>query len=132
MSPATAIRLQAGDWRATVAPEQGGAILSLDWRGQPVFRPTPEGATDMLETACFPLVPYANRIADARFGFEGRDVRLTALDRFAPHALHGDGWLNPWTVETISDDRVEMRLDWPGETTAEGLGWPWSWRALQT
>lgn len=126
------LRLTAGDWRATVAPEQGGAILSLDWRGQPVFRPTPEGATDMLETACFPLVPYANRIADARFEFEGRDVRLTALDRFAPHALHGDGWLNRWTVETVSDDRVDMRLDWPGETTAEGLGWPWQWRARQT
>ncbi|WAC58741.1 aldose 1-epimerase [Brevundimonas sp. SL130] len=126
------LTLTAGDWRATVAPEQGGAILSLDWRGQPVFRPTPDGATDMLETACFPLVPYANRIADARFTFEGRDERLTALDRFAPHALHGDGWLNPWTVEAASDDRIEMVLDWPGEVDADGAGWPWPWRARQT
>ncbi len=126
------IGLTAEDWRASVAPEQGGAILSLDWRGQPVFRATPEGATDMLETACFPLVPYANRIADARFGFEGRDVRLTALARFAPHALHGDGWLNPWTVETASDDRVDMTLDWPGDVDADGAGWPWPWRARQS
>lgn len=126
------LTLTAGDWRVTVAPEQGGAILTLDWRGQPVFRPTPEGATDILETACFPLVPYANRIADARFGFEGRDVRLTALDRFAPHALHGDGWLNPWAVETVSDDRVEMSLAWPGEVHADCAGWPWPWRARQT
>ncbi len=124
------LTLTAGDWRATAAPEQGGAILSLDWRGHPVFRPTPAGATDMLETACFPLVPYANRIADARFEFEGRDVRLTALDRFAPHALHGDGWLNPWTVETVDDASVEMILDWSGET--DGAGWPWPWRARQT
>ncbi|MFN7128436.1 MAG: aldose 1-epimerase [Brevundimonas sp.] len=124
------LTLTAGDWRATAAPEQGGAILSLEWRGQPVFRPTPEGATDMLDMACFPLVPYANRIADARFAFEGRDVRLTALDRFAPHALHGDGWLNPWTVETVDDASVEMILDWSGE--ADGVGWPWPWRARQT
>ena len=124
------LRLTAGDWRATVAPEQGGAILSLDWRGQHVFRPTPDGANDMLETACFPLVPYANRIADARFEFEGRDVRLTALDRFAPHALHGDGWLKSWTVEAVDDGSVEMVLDWSSD--ADGVGWPWPWRARQT
>ncbi|NBB62128.1 aldose 1-epimerase [Pseudomonas sp. ODNR1LW] len=124
--------MTAGDWCATVAPEQGGAILSLDWRGQAVFRPTPEGAVDILETACFPLVPYANRIADARFNFEGREVRLTALDRFAPHALHGDGWLNAWAVETVSDAHIDMVLDWPGDVDADGAGWPWRWRARQS
>jgi aldose 1-epimerase len=121
------IRLEAGDWRATAAPERGGAILSLEWRGEPVLRPTPPGATDMLLTACFPLVPYANRIADARFAFEGRAVELHTLERFAPHALHGDGWLNPWTVETTQAHRAEMSLSWPGESP----GWPWPWRARQ-
>lgn len=121
------IALTAGDWRATLAPEQGGAVLSLDWRGQPVFRPTPHGATDILETACFPLVPYANRIADGRFVFDGRSVRLPPLKRFAPHALHGDGWLLPWTVESQTAKRVEMTLAWPGDEA----GWPWPWRAHQ-
>ena len=121
------IWLEAGDWRVTVAPELGGAVLSLDWQGQPVFRPTPDGATDILETACFPLVPYANRIADGRFVFDGRPVRLTPLDRFAPHALHGDGWLLPWTVENQTEQRVEMTLDWPGDEAV----WPWPWRAHQ-
>lgn len=111
-----------------MAPERGGAVLSLDWQGQPVFRPTPNGATDILETACFPLVPYANRIADGRFAFEGRSVQLPTLERFAPHALHGDGWLLPWTVENQKEQRVEMTLDWPGDEA----GWPWSWRARQT
>lgn len=121
------IALTAGDWRATLAPEQGGAVLSLDWRGRPVFRSTPEGATDILETACFPLVPYANRIADGRFVFEGRSVQLPRLERFAPHALHGDAWLLPWTIESQTENRVEMSLDWPGDTD----GWPWPWRARQ-
>ncbi|MFA4940297.1 aldose 1-epimerase [Brevundimonas sp.] len=121
------ISLTAGDWRATLAPELGGAVLGLDWQGQPVFRPTPDGATDILETACFPLVPYANRIADGRFVFEGRSVQLPTLERFAPHALHGDGWLLPWTVENQTANRVEMTLDWPGDET----GWPWPWRARQ-
>lgn len=126
------IALTAGDWRATLAPEQGGAVLSLDWRGRPVFRSTPEGATDILETACFPLVPYANRIADGRFVFEGREVRLQTLDRFAPHALHGDGWLLPWTVESQTTNRVEMTLEWSPKADADAQGWPWPWRASQT
>ncbi len=121
------IALAAGDWRATLAPERGGAMLTLDWRGRPVFRPTPEDATDILETACFPLVPYANRIADGRFHFGGRSVRLTPLDRFAPHALHGDGWLLPWTVTRQTPEEAEMTLDWPGDPD----GWPWPWRAVQ-
>lgn len=122
------IALEAGDWRATVAPELGGSVLSLDWQGQPVFRPTPDGATDILETACFPLVPYANRIADGRFVFDGRSVQLPVLDRFAPHAIHGDGWLLPWMVENQTDRRVDMTLEWLGGQD----GWPWPWRARQT
>lgn len=102
-------------------------MLSLDWQGQPVFRPSQDGATDILDTACFPLVPFANRIADGRFVFDGRTVQLTALDKFAPHALHGDGWLLPWTVENQTASRVEMSLDWPGDAD----GWPWPWRARQ-
>lgn len=118
--------LSAGDWRARLAPGFGGAVLDLTWRGRPVLRPTPPGAADILETACFPLVPYANRIADGRFSFGGREVSLPVLPKFAPHALHGDGWLNAWTV-TVQDERsVRMRLDWPG-----GEGWPWPWRAEQ-
>ncbi|WP_292116080.1 aldose 1-epimerase [Brevundimonas sp.] len=132
MSGEAVIRLRAGGWRATLAPERGGAILDLSLGGRPVFRPTPDGATDMLDMACFPLVPYANRIADARFVFEGREVRLAAQDRFAPHALHGDGWLNPWTVETAGEARAELTLDWPGQSSVDGVGWPWPWRARQT
>lgn len=126
------ILLEAGDWRATLAPERGGAVLSLDWRGQPVFRPTPGGATDILETACFPLVPYANRIADGRFVFEGRSVQLPVLDRFAPHAIHGEGWLRSWTVESQTANRVEMVLDSSPKADADAHGWPWPWRASQT
>lgn len=121
------IVLTSGDWRATVAPDRGGAMLSLDWQGRPVFRPTSEGASDILATACFPLVPYANRIADGRFAFGGQSVRLTPLHRFAPHALHGDGWLSPWTVTRETPEAVEMTLNWAGDPE----GWPWPWRAHQ-
>jgi len=102
-------------------------MLSLAWRGRSVFRPAPEGVADVLDVACFPLVPYANRIADGRFVFEGRSVRLPRLERFAPHTLHGDGWRLPWTAERRTASRVEMRCDGSGDPA----GWPWPWRARQ-
>lgn len=126
------IALASGDWSARVEPALGGAILDLVWRDRAVFRPTPEGADDVLATACFPLVPYPNRIADGRFTFEGVDVILPVLPAFAPHALHGDAWRHPWTVESWDGDRVRMALDWPGTDAGSMEGWPWPWRALQT
>lgn len=119
------IRLSAGDWAAEVLPELGGAIGRLDWRRRPVFRPTPEGAKSPLQTACFPLVPFANRIDHGRFRWRGRDVALKPTPGFEPHALHGTGWLSPWTV--IDADAASVRL---GLSAAAG-DWPWAWRAEQ-
>jgi len=121
------ILLEAGDWRAILAPDMGGAMLSLEWQERAVFRPTPDDATDILQTACFPLVPYANRIANGRFVFEGRSVGLPVLEKFAPHAIHGEGWMQPWTIQSRSSDVVAMTLDWQGEPAS----WPWPWRAKQ-
>lgn len=119
------IALEAGDWRLTILPEVGGSIARLTWRGEDVMRPTPDGATDPLQTACFPLVPYANRIAEARFSFGGRDVTLSATPGFEPNTLHGDGWRSPWTVESVGGRSAVLTLD-----HAAGE-WPWTWRARQ-
>ena len=120
------IQLAAGDWTATVSPALGGSILGLEHAGRPVFRPTAPGAADILDTACFPLVPYANRIADGRFTFEGREVVLPVLPRFAPHALHGDAWLAAWGVDDADERSVRLRLAGGGDH------WPWPWSATQT
>lgn len=121
------IRLSDGHWAAEIRPDLGGAITALRHAGRDVLRPTTEGATDPLETACFPLTPYANRIAGGRLVFDGRVARLPVLDRFAPHALHGDGWLKPWTVDEAQADRVVLSLDGGGDAH-----WPWAYGARQT
>lgn len=119
------IRLAAGDWRATLRPELGGAMTILSWRGRDVLRPAPDETDDPLQTACFPLVPYANRIDRGRFVFEGREVRLTPTPGFKPHALHGDGWRRSWRVEVEDGRSATMVLEHPrGE-------WPWRWSARQ-
>lgn len=120
------IGLERGSWRLTVRPELGCSVASLTRGGRDVLRPAPEGATDILETACFPLVPYANRIARGRFSLDGQRVTLPVLDRFAPHALHGDGWLQPWSPLERSETSASFVY------RQEGGAWPWPYEAVQT
>lgn len=119
------IKLAAGDWRATLRPELGGAVTALSWRGADVLRPTPCEAANPLLAACFPLVPYANRIDGGRFVFEGREVRLKPTPGFEPHALHGDGWRRPWAVQAEDDRSAALVLD------HDRGDWPWRWAARQ-
>lgn len=119
------IRLTAGDWSAEVLPDLGAALGRLDWRGRAILRPTPEGGDTVLQTGCFPLVPYANRIDRGRFPWRGRQIALTPTPGFEPHVLHGQGWREGWAV--AEQDAGSVRL-----TLAQPAGdWPWAWSAEQ-
>lgn len=119
------IRLTAGDWSAEILPELGGALGRLDWRGRAILRQTPSGSGKVLETACFPLVPYANRIDHGVFRWEGRRVVLAPTPGFEPHALHGQGWHEAWTVAEQDARSIRLRLAQPAGD------WPWAWSAEQ-
>lgn len=120
------MKLAAGDWALEAAPERGGAILWLTRRGRDVLRPTPAVITDPFDLACFPLVPYANRIASGTFVWDGETVQLPHNHPAQAHPLHGIGWLVPWAV-TVSDERsVVMRMEHAGDET-----WPWAFVAEQ-
>lgn len=120
------IVLEAGDWRAGLNPGLGGSIANLSWRGRPVLRPTPPDAEDMLRTACFPLLPYANRIARGRFVFDGQTVDIGPTPGFEPHALHGLGWRRPWRIEAADPISARLALE-----HAADAAWPWAFRAEQ-
>ena len=120
------IVVAAGDWRAEIDPSLGGSILSLAFRDRPILRPTPAGANDPLQAACFPLIPYANRINHGRFRFEGRAFDIGATPGFEPHALHGLGWLRPWEVTQANADSAVLTF-----RHAAGPGWPWAFEAEQ-
>jgi aldose 1-epimerase len=81
---------------------------------------------DPLETACFPLVPYANRIAHGRFAFRGRMVRLARNFGMHPHSLHGLGWQSRWEIAEVGDAHVVLAHRYGGEGD-----WPWAYRAEQ-
>lgn len=120
------MKLAAGAWEATLRPEVGGALASLRLGGQDVLRPMPQAATNPLEAACFPLVPYVNRIRDGRFAFRGRAVQLPL--NFLPqrHSLHGIGWQRPWHATEHTEAEAVLVDEYDGKGA-----WPWAWRAEQ-
>jgi aldose 1-epimerase len=121
------ITLEAGEWRATLLPAAGGSIGSLTCRGRDVLRPSPDGTLDPLETACFPLTPYPNRIAHGRFTFAGEDYALPLNYGDHPHPLHGTGWRAAWDVAEAGETSARLVHEHPG-----GAAWPWRCHSEQS
>lgn len=120
----TALTLSHAGWTAGVDPEHGGAVTRLDWNGAPVLRPAAPGTTAILEMASFPLVPYANRIANGRFTFAGQVHQLPLNFGDHPHSLHGTGWQRPWRVTGQGEAFIRLSLESEGD-------WPWRFAAEQ-
>ena len=123
------IVLAVGPLRARLAPELGGAVAALTWsdgaREWPVLRPPPPELGSVLETASFPLVPFANRIRGGAFAMGDRIVRLTANFPPDPSPIHGQGWQNGWSVVAQDQAGAELVFAYrPGE-------WPWAYEARQ-
>jgi aldose 1-epimerase len=118
--------LKSGDWEAELRPEIGGAIAALRHRGVEVLRPTPPEARNPLETACFALAPYCNRIRDGRFHFAGREIALPPNFLPEPHSLHGLSWQREWQVESAVENKCVLADKHDGSG-----GWPWAYRAQQ-
>ena len=112
--------LQKQAMRLVLDPARGGVVRELAWHGRPLLRPTEAAAgDDPFDTACFPMVPYVNRVANGRFEFGGRSVQLARNWSKDPHPLHGQGWRAPWTVVTASDTGATLRFEGGGDD------WPW-------
>ena len=95
------LSLALGKARVELAPEVGGAIAEFTFAGVDVLRPTPPDARtagDVRAHACYPLVPYSNRIANARLAVAGGTVELARNFGDHPNSIHGVGWQRPWRV----------------------------------
>jgi len=133
------VELRHGARRVLLAPHIGGAIAAffdepgagnaaIHW-----LRPaTPDAlaARNPLGMASFPLVPYCNRIRDARFTFDGALVDLSNDGNAFAHALHGNGWRRPWRVAALEEARA--RLTFSHEPSQEPAHhWPFAFEAAQ-
>jgi aldose 1-epimerase len=131
--PTTALTLSAGEAIVEIVPDVGGAIASFRWRDADVLRRTPpeaRAARDVRRHACYPLVPYSNRIAGAALRHAGRDHALARNFGDSPHAIHGVGWQRAWT--TLAADAATARIALDHDARGEGApAWPWPFRATQ-
>ena len=119
------IELKSDEYEVTLAPELGGAVTRMTWRGRDVMRPSPADVDDILQTASFPLAPFANRIAHGRFAFGGRNVQLALNFGDHPHALHGHAWQRRWRVTEAQGDRARLAFAYKRDD------WPWSYSCTQ-
>ena len=118
--------LQDEAMRLTLAARAGGSIRELTWRGEHVLRPAlADASDDPFEMACFPMVPFANRIARGCFDFDGQTVRIPPNWSADPHPLHGQGWRAAWTVAAASASTATLTFDGGGDE------WPWRYRCEQ-
>lgn len=133
------ITLRNGVHEVWIAPEAGGSIGrffthaadgTVDW-----LRPADEAAwsTDQARgMGTFPLVPWSNRMRDARTDFGGRPIRPVPDPRSAPHASHGLAWQAPWRVQSHvqaqNHSQAEITLVW---AHAPDSAWPYRFDAMQ-
>jgi aldose 1-epimerase len=109
----------------TLDPALGGSLLALSVAGVDVLRRAPPEPRDVLDVACFPLVPFANRIAHGKVRMHGREIALPSDAAAPPHAHHGHGWRRPWRLVEKTEDTALLEYRHGADE------WPWPYVATQ-
>ena len=105
---------------AEVVPQVGGGLARLDWiagatptallRALP---PDAPGVPTPSQLACFPLLPWSNRMAPSGFTFEGRQCVPAPNRAGEPCPIHGDGWQQAWRVTHRTQTTLTLTLARP-------------------
>jgi len=108
------IELRAGSARCTIAPHDGGRITSLRLGDREILVPRLAEHPPMFGGS-FAMVPWAGRIRDGRFNFDGNQYQLEL--GLPPHAIHGTVYTAEWRVGAVGNDFAEL-------SCPTGTGWP--------
>lgn len=134
MAPTPVITLTAAPLSVTLAPEVGGSIISFtkekDGEKINMMHPARDGAVahrDATSTACYPLVPYSNRIRGGTFSFQGKEWTVPRNHPHLADPLHGEGWQRRWQVEEQSETELLLTFSHDSQNGA----FPFSYRAKQ-
>lgn len=126
------ITLRAGGYEAVLYPAMGGSLARLTWqhpdgRVVPLLREMPADAANSEGAACFPLLPFSNRIRHGQFTFDGRAI-LLPRNTSGPHVEHGHGWQRPWPV--IQASAQAATIGFRHDPAQDGT-WPFPYEARQ-
>ncbi|MGH7321346.1 MAG: aldose 1-epimerase, partial [Candidatus Rokuibacteriota bacterium] len=126
------ITLRGGPLGVVLTPLVGGAITRFwcERTGAAVelLRPAPDLALarrDPWAMACFPLVPWSNRIREGRFAFGRHTVSLPPNRPQDHHTIHGHGFQTEWTLADLGTGWAVLELAHVPDA------WPWAYRAVQ-
>ncbi|MFE6448204.1 aldose 1-epimerase family protein [Nocardiopsis dassonvillei] len=110
------IELRSGEYRARV-DRTGAGLRALTWRGRDVVWPYDGDGPKAFQGQV--LAPWPNRVTEHGYRFDGAEHRPEPNDPATGTAIHGLVHDREWTPETVSEDAVELRLDFGG-----GPGYP--------
>lgn len=116
--------LRAGALEVALAPGAGGRIAQIRYDGVDWLVGEQEGGAAAIGWGCYPMVPWAGRIRQGRFAFDGKPYELPR--NFGGHAIHGVGFSRPWRIDSLGADSAMLSLELP-----EDCYWPFGGRATQ-
>jgi aldose 1-epimerase len=117
-------------WQVGILPETGASTafgrVKIGGAWVDVMRPTAEADySNSSNCASFLMIPWSNRVRDARFRFKGVDYPLQVSSKDGT-AIHGDVRKRPWQV--VSADRTHIKLSF--ESAAhENVNFPFKFSA---
>lgn len=121
------IAIRSGLLHASVRPDLGGAVEGLWLDAVPVLRSCAPGTlANVRHSACYPLVPFSNRVARAQLQWQGTSHPLVKNFGDEDHSIHGVGWLRPWQVLEVQEDSVMLSLEHTSDAS-----WPFAFDASQ-
>ena len=127
------IVLELENIRLSINPNLGASIASLSIRnplGQwaDVLRTMPEGSTSASDAGSFMMLPWTNRIKDARFRFNNADYPLVS-NCSDGSAIHGVGRNLPWQICDRSPITARFVLD-SRKSDPDSINYPFAFGAI--
>ena len=121
------ITIESERLRLSIDPNVGAGIADFSVLGPgkywyPIMRRSAPGETNPSSLGSFFMAPWVNRIAGAKFAFNGveRQLKPTTADG---NAQHGDVRKRAWTILDRTPMSARLELD---SKRCEGVNWPWS------
>ena len=133
MTPKTpqTLTLSAGPLRCDIMPTLGGCVAGLWWQAEAILLNQPPSYLQIpqasaRDAASYALIPYSNRIGNARLDWLGQTYALRKNFSPEPHALHGVAWERAWAVHSHSASHIELHY-----AHAADSSWPFAFDATQ-
>ena len=123
-APGQLLTIANGPLVVTVAPQAGGRVAQIIYQGVPLLIEYAPETSAMIAWGSYPMVPWAGRVRDGGFDFQGNRYELPL--NLGEHAIHGVGFGLPWRVDSHEKNFIELSLVLPKDEQ-----WPFGGAAAQ-